>query len=251
MSQSRCELINYPISLPCTVFAYNDQRIERAYRLIRNVWERISKPDQARLLGAISTWSETRVNLYLKDNWEHIIGTSAFITFTGESAYIVIDSGYFDAADDDHVMTTLAHELGHLLGFLDDDSSEETAGRYQFSWGFSDGWVAYKDEACRYMDNVLRKEGIPGGLFWGLDGQNYYYLRGGARLTLRSADVYLTCDQPWATLKGLLLRYWPDELPEIAARETLADELEGTERFAQYGEELTKITMECLPEDMW
>lgn len=237
--------------LPCTVVAENEKRIKRAYRIIEAVWQRISAPDQARMLEAISTWNETEVVLVIHNNWKHSLGTNAFISLTSESAVIEMEAGYFDAADDENVMTTMAHELGHLLGSLDNDLSEETAHHYQFEWGFPDGMVVFKDEACRYMDIVLQKEGIPGELFWGIDGENYFYLRGGACLTLRSAEAYLMYDQPLATLKGLLLGYWPEELPEIEARMTSADEFEGTERFAEYKRELTVITEAFLPEDMW
>lgn len=245
------ELYKNVPELPCTVFAESEKRIIHCYKIIDAVWQRVSAPDQSRMFEAVSAWSSSQVTIHIHDNWKHSLGTNARIFLAGDSASIEMDSGYFDAADDDHVMTTLAHEFGHLLGFLDDDLSEETATRYQRKWGFSDGRVIYKDEACRYMDSVLRKEGIPGELFWGLDGENYYYLRGGARLTLRSAAVYLMYDQPWATLKGLLLGYWPEELPEISKRLESADEFEGTERFTQYEMELTQITESSLPEYMW
>lgn len=251
MTQDKNEFRYNVASLPCTVFTEDEKRIKRAYRIIDAVWQRISAPDRLKMLEAISEWSNTQVILLLHNDWKHSLGTNAIISLSSESAVIKMESGYFDAADDNHVMTTLAHELGHLRGSLDDDFSEETATRYQYKWGFPNGQVVFKDEACRYMDSVLKEEGIPGELFWGLDGENYYYLRGGACLTLRSAEVYLMYDQPWATLKGLLLGYWPEELPEISKRMVLADELECTERFAEYERRLTNITESSLPEHMW
>lgn len=251
MSQSQNDLQEDIDRLPCTVFTYDEVRIERAYRILDSVWQTIPDLDRVKILSEISMWSNTQFIVFIDDDWRHSRGTNARIFLAGDSAAIEMESGYFDAADDNHVMTTFAHELGHLRGSLDDDLSEETATRYQHKWGFSDGRVVYNDEACRYMDSVLQKEDIPGQLFWGLDGENYFYLRGGAYLTLRSVEEYLMYDQPWATLKGLLLGYWPEELPEIAARETSADELEGTQRFAEYQRELTRITVACLPEEMW
>jgi hypothetical protein len=237
--------------LPCTVVAENEKRSERGHRIIQAVWQRIPAPDRLKMLQAISEWSDTQVILLLHNDWKHSLRTNAIISLSSESAVIEMEAGYFSAADDHHVMATLAHELGHLRGSLDDDLSEERAHQYQHEWGFPNGQVVFKDEACRYMDSVLKEEGIPGELFWGLDGENYYYLRGEARLTLKSAEVHLMFDQPWATLKGLLLGYWPEDWPEISKRMELADELECTERFAEYERRLTNITESSLPEHMW
>lgn len=158
--------------LPCTVLAENEKRIERAYRIIDAVWQRISAPDQARMLEAISTWSD--MILPIHSDWKRSMETNAQISTGGQGALIEMEAGYFDAADDENVMTTMAHELGHLFGFLDDDLSEETAHQYQFEWGFPDGMVVFKDEACRYIDSVLEKEGIPGEVFWKPSWQHYF-----------------------------------------------------------------------------
>jgi hypothetical protein len=231
--------------LPCTVISNDEGRIERAYRIINAVWQRISAPDQARMLEAISTWSNTQVVLVIHNDWNRSMDTNAQITTGSHGAFIEMETGYFDAAENENVMTTMAHELGHLFGFLDDDLSEETAHQYQYKWGFSDGMVVFKDEACRYIDSVLEKEGIPGEVFWQPSWQHYFYLRGGARLTLKSAEMYIMFEHPWSTLEGLLMGYWPDDLPEIIKRAALADDLGKTERIAEYERNLTRIDEVC------
>jgi hypothetical protein len=197
------------------------------------------------MLEAISKWSDPEVVVLITDDWKCMFGTNARFFPPGERACIDLDAGYFDAADDENVMTTMAHELGHLFGFLDDDLSEETAHQYQYKWGFSDGMVVFKDEACRYIDSVLEKEGIPGEVFWQPSRQHCLYLRGGARLTLKSAEMYIMFEHPWPTLEGLLMGHWPEELPEISKRAALADDLGKTERIAEYERNLTRIDEVC------
>jgi hypothetical protein len=237
--------------LRCTVLTEDSGRHERAYRIVNAVWRRISAPDRVRILNAVSAWDFTQVNVRILSNWKHSFGTNAIIYISHKGALINIDEGYFDAADDEDVMTTIAHEIGHVRGSCDGDLSEDTAIRYQDQWGFRPGHIIYKDEACRFIDGVLSREGVPGEVFWFPDWQHYHYLPAGARLSLRASVMISMFDQPWATLKGLLLGYWPEELPEIAERATLADEFEGTERFAEYERVLTRITKECLPEELW
>lgn len=253
VSQNNDDLEMDVSELPCTMLTlrHEQERHERAGKIVTDVWRTIPVPERVRILKDVSQWDNPQVIMLILDDWKHTYGTNARIFLPGECAVIDIDGGYFDAAEDYNVMTTIAHELGHLRGLCDGDSSEETAARYQSQWGFPNGQVIFKDEACRYIDSVLSKEGIPGEVFWFPGSYEYYYLRGGTQLRLRGSSICPMYDQPWATLKGLLLGYWPEDFPEIAEREASADELKSTERFAEYQRELTRITEECLPEDMW
>jgi len=264
--------------IPFVVDSDKFEQVERVNRLMNEIWKALPECDQAMIQEHMRS-SGTCVVIQVDNEWPHRRETNAMISL-GKYA-IIIDGGYIDAADDEHVSATLVHELAHLRGWAFDEKSglsEELTVETQLNWGFGYGEVVFQNEACRYANAVLHSENIEGQFFWLADWDTFIFLPNGEQLQLRE-DCYLWLDDnPWSSLRCLLsgifecdmpfetvgdsngrvsdvtrrrMAWWSEFEAMLQTRKESWDELEKSEQCKKWKEELTEITERTMPEDNW
>jgi hypothetical protein len=159
------------------------------------------------MIADMAKYDNRRLSLWFIRDWLGQYSTNAF-TKAQDDGVIAVDLAYAGLADKRHLGATLAHELGHYRDFADGEKkvlTEEQAKHYaEVSWGFPQGEVIFKCEACRYIDSIVRKQGISGSVFWHAEIDNFVYFRQGQRIHLRASNYQLLHDKADNSLDHLL-----------------------------------------------
>ena len=254
-------------------------QVERLTRIVNGVWNKIPKDDQASIQKYVLEESVRRLVIVVDNEWPHSNNTNSILTTP--QCIIVIDGGYVDAADSEHVSATIAYMLANLRGWASDRISGESSNlAYATSneWGFRLTDVIFKCEACRYADSVLWNAGVGGQFFWDEVWKTFIFLPDGERLQLRDNNVIWLNDNPWASLEWLLsgdfecgmlfqeIGDYPNECANLVQKRNEAwsefenmlqkrkeswGELEKSEQCKKWKEDLTEITERTMPEDNW
>lgn len=162
---------------------------------VRYVWRRIPAEDRRIMAADMSNYRNKRLSLWLVKEWSGEISNGKIDYADG---VIAIDLSYARLAVKQELAATLAHELGHFRDFAGDpqtalhegrDLTEEQACYFaETKWRFPHGEVIFKCNACRYIDGVISKRGITGGVFWDADRKSFVYFRDAERLHVGGHD---------------------------------------------------------------
>jgi len=159
------------------------------------------------MVADMGKYENRHLSLWFIRDWLGKYSTNAFIK-AQDDGVIAVDLAYAGLADKRHLGATLAHELGHYRDFADGEKkvlTEEQAKQYaEVSWGFPPGEVILKCEACRYIDSIVRKQGISGSVFWHAEIDSIVYFRHGQRIHLRASNYQLLHDEADNSLDHLL-----------------------------------------------
>lgn len=230
--------------LPLKVESDTSPHVARVRRLVKSIWRRIPEDDQSLLLRDIKSSSNSvqRLTVVISCDWQRHLRTNGYIW--PEMHYIIVDGGYIHAADDKHISSLLAHELGHLRGYVNPagpDISEETANHFQMNvWGFPEGEVIYKCEVCRCMEEILHREGISGQILWHSYWNVFVWLPPDKCLTLGQMNYKLLLEEfPSYAIELLLLGFL--EHPLLAAHKKKRFSFQKSARFKRIRESLDTI----------
>lgn len=174
---------------------------------LQYVWRRIPAGDRRIMLADMAKYKNRRLSLWFVRDWLGQYSTNAFIK-AQDDGVIAIDLAYASLADKRHLGATLAHELGHYRDFAEGEKQSLTEGRAKHyaenAWGFPQGEVILKCEACRYIDSIVRKQGISGNVFWHAEIDSFVYFRHGQRIHLRASGYQLLHDEADNSLDHIL-----------------------------------------------
>ena len=229
--------------IPFDVVTDVSPHVARVRNLTKAIWRRIPSEDKLLMLKQIASYPKRRLRVVIKCDWDRSMRTNGMIH--PDDGVILIDGGYVNAADGEHVSSTLAHEFGHLRGHADPngrDRSEETANRFQQAlWGYPEGEVFYKCNVSRQMEEILHLEGISGQILWDPSWRLFIWVLPDERLKLHSANYVSLEQHPSDAIERLLLG--TEEHPYLNERRKNARNFKRRVRFKQI-----KATMDVMHE---